>query len=433
MRTAAWFRIAASFLIAASFSIATAWAQTPPALTLSQAEAMAVQQHPQIAGARLNTQASAQVTREVKAGIYPQASVNATAVGSLSDSRIAAGFLNAGGLFSRVSAGVQLQQLVTDFGRTSNLVESSRAREQSLASTETFTRANILLAVDRAYFRALRSQALLRVANQTVASRQLVSDQVGELARNGLKSELDARFAAVNLADARLLAATAENEVREAFAELSNAMGLATPQTYQLMEAEIASSPEPDPAGLVTQALQNRQDLASMRFDLASARRLAEAERALKRPTISAAGVAGGTPAHEDRITNRYGAAGINVSIPVFNGSLFNARRTEAELRAEAASERVRDAEYRIGRDVNVAWLEANTAFQRIALTQQLLDQANLALDLAQSRYNLGLSSIVELGQAQLNQTSAEIQNLTSRYEFQSLSAVLRYQTGLLR
>jgi outer membrane protein len=56
-----------------------------------------------------------------------------------------------------------------------------------------------------------------------------------------------------------------------------------------------------------------------------------------------------------------------------------------------------------------------------------------MALDLAQGRYDLGLSSIVELTQAQLSQTSAEIQNLTSRYDYQAEFSALRYQAGLLR
>jgi hypothetical protein len=43
---------------------------------------------------------------------------------------------------------------------------------------------------------------------------------------------------------------------------------------------------------------------------------------------------------------------------------------------------------------------DANTAFQRMDVTRQLLDQANLALDLAQTRHKLGPGSIVELSQA---------------------------------
>ena len=409
------------------------FAQTPRKLTLQEAEALAVQSHPQIAGARLATQAAGQVIRETRSTLYPQVSASATAVGVVDNSRIAAGFLNAPNVLNRVAAGASLQQLVTDFGRTGHLVESSKLREQSQQAGEVATRASVLLDVDRAYFRALRAQGLVQTARETVTARQLVVDQVTALAQSALKSQLDVSFASVNLSDARLLLSTAQNEVQEAFSDLSTALGLAQPETFDLAEAVVATAPETDASGLIQQALQQRPDLSGLRLDRDAALQFAQAERALARPVVSGAAVAGGVPAHGNNLHGRYAAAGINVTIPVFNGSLFNARRTEAELRVQAASERLRDAQNRVAHDVNVAWLNTSNAFQRIGLTDQLLAQANLALDLAQSRYDLGLSSIVELSQAQLNKTSAEIQNLTSRYDFQIQSAVLKFQVGLLR
>ena len=412
---------------------ASAFAQAPRKLTLQEAEALAVQQHPQIAGAHLQTQAAGQVIRETRSAYYPQLSASATAVGALDNSRIAAGFLNAPNVLNRAAAGVALQQLVTDFGRTSHLVESSKLHEQSQESGEITARASVLLDVDRAYFRALRAQALVKTAEETVTSRQLVVDQVTALFQSALKSQLDVSFASVNLSDAKLLLSTAQNEVQEAFTDLSNALGLSGPQTFELAEAVVAAAPEPDASGLIQQALQQRPELSGLRLDRDSALQFAQAERALVRPVVSGAAAAGGVPAHDSNLQGRYAAAGINVTIPVFNGSLFAARRSEAELRAQAATERLRDAENRVAHDVNVAWLNTANAYQRIGLTDQLLAQANLALDLAQSRYDLGLSSIVELGQAQLNKTSAEIQNLTSRYDFQIQSAILKFDTGLLR
>jgi outer membrane protein len=410
-----------------------AFAQSPRTLTLQEAEAMAVQQHPQIAGARLQTQAAGQVIRESRASYFPQLSASATAVGAVDNSRIAAGFLNAPNVLNRVAAGVAVQQLVTDFGRTGHLVESSKLREQSQAAGEIATRASVLLDVDRAYFRALRAQALVKTAQETVTARQLVVDQVTALAQSALKSQLDVSFASVNLSDARLLLSAAQNEVQEAFSDLSNALGLAQPQMFELAEAAVSAAPELDSAGLIQQALDQRPELQSFRLDRDAALQFAQAERALARPVVSGSAAAGGVPAHDENLHGRYAAAGINITVPVLNGSLFAARRSEADLRALASAERLRDAQNRVAHDVNVAWLNANNAYQRIGLTDQLLAQANLAMDLAQSRYDLGLSSIVELGQAQLNKTNAEIQNLTSRYDFQIQSAILKFQTGLLR
>jgi phage gp37-like protein len=133
------------------------------------------------------------------------------------------------------------------------------------------------------------------------------------------------------------------------------------------------------------------------------------------------------------QVPGRYGAIGLNVNIPVLNGGLFRARRTEAELRAQSASQSIRDLENRVVRDVRVAWLGAQTAFERMSLTAQVLDQARLAVDLAQRRYDLGISSIIELTQAQLNLTSAEIDSATAKYDYQSQRSTLAFATGALR
>jgi outer membrane protein len=102
-------------------------------------------------------------------------------------------------------------------------------------------------------------------------------------------------------------------------------------------------------------------------------------------------------------------------------------------LKAKAAADNVSDLQNRIARDVRVAWLNATTAYDRMALTKQLLDQANMAQDLAQTRYDLGLGSMVELSTAQLNVTAASIAGANAQYDCQSQRVLLDYQTGALR
>ena len=80
----------------------------------------------------------------------------------------------------------------------------------------------------------------------------------------------------------------------------------------------------------------------------------------------------------------------------------------------------MRDLQNRVVQEVRIAWLDAKTSYQCLDLTGELLNQAAQALELAQSRYDLGLSSIVELSQAQLNKTSAEISSVrvtTARFK----------------
>jgi outer membrane protein len=393
---------------------------------------LAAKNHPQVSAAFLTALAANQVTIETRSAFFPTVFGSLTGAGAAKDSRITAGLLNNPSIFNRFAGGFAINQLVTDFGRTSNLAENARLRAQAEEQTAQATRAQILLQADRAYFAVLRAQAVLTVAQQTVSARQLVADQVTALAQSKLKSDLDVSFARVNLSEARLLLIDAQNEIRAAFAQLTAALGFQDEQTYELAEEPMPGAPPASLADLVAQGLRDRPELASSRLSRDAAQKFAAAERDLAKPTISAVGVAGGSPAHDSFITDHYSAAGVNVNIPIFNGHLFTARRAEADLRAQAQEQQVRDLENAIARDIRVAWLNANTAYQRLSVTDELLQQATLAQDLAQARYDLGLGSIVELSQAQLNKTSAQIASAEAKYDYQIQRSVLSYQIGAL-
>lgn len=272
--------------------------------------------------------------------------------------------------------------------------------------------------------------AVSKVAEQTVAARKLVADQIEALAASSLRSGLDVSFARVNSREAQLLLVQARNQRQASFAALSTALGVSQPATYELSDESLPAAPDDDSAALVARALRERPDVAAQRLAGEASLKFAEAERSLWMPSISLVGAAGFTPYHQIGLNDRYSAAGVNVTLPLANGNLFSARRAEAAFRAQAQDQMVKDLENRVTRDVTIAWLDARTAYQRLELTNQLFTQAADALELAQARYNLGLSSIVELSQAQLNRTRAEIEQTTARYEYQIRSAVLRFQGG---
>jgi len=268
------------------------------------------------------------------------------------------------------------------------------------------------------------------VAQQTVSARQTVADQVEALFKSKLKSQLDFSFANVNLAQAKLLLLDAENNENAALATLSMVLGYPRTQNFQLVEDTAAvASPPGNVDDLISQALAMRPEILSLEFQQQSAEKFHTAERDLLLPNVRAMGAVGDTPVRNPVLSNWYGAVGVNVEIPLFNGFQYSARAREASLREQAAQGRLLDLRNRISRDVRTSWLNANTAYQRVSVTQQLLDQANLALDLAQTRYSLGLSSIVELSQAQLQQTQAQISNAQAGYDYRLALAVLRYQT----
>jgi outer membrane protein len=420
----------AIFLFA--FAVASR-AQNVLTLTLADAQKLALQNNPQVAVSRYSADAAAQIPAEVGSAFQPTVFGSVSGTGADSGSRIAAGVLNSPVLYNHAGTGLTVNQLITDFGRTGSLVQSARLRAQAQEQTYQTTRAQVLLQTDRAYYNVLRAQSVLKVAEQTVSARQLVSDQVTTLQQSNLKSLLDVSFANVNLADAKLLLASAQNDIASAFAELATAIGLPAQTQFTLNEEPSPGVLSADVSPFIGEAIQKRPELSDLRLQLQAAESFEKAERDLWFPTIGVTGTAGFAPAGDPQIASRYGAIGLNVNVPVFNGGLFKARRSEAELRARAAAQSVKDLENRVIRDVRVAYLNAQTAFQRIGLTAQLLDQAAKALDLAQSRFDLGLSSIIELSQAQLNLTSAQIAGASAKYDYQIQRALLDYQVGVLR
>jgi len=417
-----------------AFTVLCGWSQPPARLTLQEAEQIAAKNHPAVDAALLTALAANQVTSEVRAARLPSVFASVTAAGAMDGTRLAAGGLNNPVIYNRVASGFTAGQVLTDFGRTSHLVAQANERAAARRDEAQATRAQVLLQVDRAYFAALRTRGVLTVAQQTVNARQVVVDQVTALADTQLKSGLDVSFAKVNLAEAKLLLSTAQNEAAASNAELSAALGYQQAQAFEIEDVPAPPELVIPLADLIATALHNRPDAAALREEQNAAQSFVRAERALRFPTVTALASVGLVPGSEqDQLRGRYGALGFNVNLPILNGHLYNSRKAEAEFRAQAAQKQVADLENRIARDVQVALLNVTTAHRRLDLTADLLNQATQALELAQTRYDLGLSSIVELTQAQLNQTSAQIASVTARYDYQLLRAVLSYQIGELR
>jgi len=400
-------------------------------LSVKDAEALALKNNPAISVARLNALASGQVTREVRSNLWPQAYGNLTAVDSRENSRITAGFLNNPSVYTRAAGGVTVSQLITDFGHTTNLVAGARLQARADEQSAAATKQDVLLAVDQAFYNSLQTHAVLQVAEQTVASRQLLSDQVSALTKSKLRSDLDLSFANVNLAQAKLLYLDALNNDKASMAALSAILGYPALETFELVnDAEPLAPPPVEVDPLIAEAFAKRPEILALEFQSESDEKVHRADHDQMYPAISALGAFGDSPVRDDVIYGPYAAVGVNVQIPIFNGFLFSAKSRESDLRTQATRQRLMDLRNRISRDVRTSWLAASTAFDRVNVSEQLLAQANQALDLAQTRYKLGLSSIVELSQAQLQQTQAEIGNAQAGYEYRLALSVLRYQTS---
>lgn len=399
-----------------------------PALTLHQAEAIALKNNPQITIGKLQALAAQQNVRETRAGLLPSAYLSVTGVQAHDSSRISAGGLNNPIIFPRAATGVTVNQLVTDFGRTNNLLSSSEYRAKAQDELATATSAQIILAVDEAFFNALETKALVSVAQGTLGARQTFVDKIQALTNAKLKSDLDLSFANVDVARGKLLLLEAVNNYDAALNSLSAVLGYQERQNFQPVEESKEVTPPPlDVSPLILQAMQQRPEVKALEDQVSGAEKFSYAEHDLWKPTISALGTTGIAPVRTPQLSSWYGAVGVNINVPIFSGYLFDARAKTAELQTEVTRQRLADLKNNIARDVRNSWQDTNRAYERLTVTRQLREQAALAFDLAQSRYNLGLSSIVEFTQAELQKTEADIASTDAEYQYRLTEIVLAF------
>ena len=209
---------------------------------------------------------------------------------------------------------------------------------------------------------------------------------------------------------------------------------------FELSDNDAPSPPPPpDVDVLINTALQQRPDLQALTFDEQAAEKFRRAQRDQLLPTISALGIAGASPVRPDCfggcfpnyfISSWYGAIGVNVNVPIFNGFLFTAQASEARYRANAATQSTRDLRDRVVRDVRTAWLATEHSISARGCGSRTLQRSRPGVESAQERYHLGLGSIVELSQAQLQQTDAAIGYVNARYQYRLSLSTLNFEIG---
>ena len=287
-------------------------------------------------------------------------------------------------MYERAAGGLTLSQMITDFGRTNNLVATAALRAKAADMNAVATADQIKLAVDEAFYNALQTFCLLKVAQQTVISattgvrpdHDAVPEQIAFAARRQLCRCQPGAGQASSAGCAEQLSGRAVGALRRFWATRRNNRSI-----WSTRETEL--KPPPDAVSqLEDEAFSNRPEIASQGYEYQAAQHFQKAERDLLLPDIEALGVVGRTPysstiAGVSPFTSWYGAVGVNVNVPIFNGFLYPARSREAGIRAQAANEQLRDLKDRIANDVRTSWLSAITAYNRIGVSQQFVDQTS--------------------------------------------------------
>ncbi|MEJ7138325.1 efflux transporter outer membrane subunit [Amphibiibacter pelophylacis] len=320
------------------------------------------------------------------------------------------------------SLGVSAAYEVDLFGRLANQTQAASA--QLLATTQAARTARIsLIATVAQSWTALQSdEALLRLARDTVKSRQDTLRLTQLKLKQGVVSDVDVQQAQSLVTSAQLSVTQQERAVRLDRSALRLVLGRDLPESAARAAADPASQKTallaPLKPGLPSSVLLQRPDIAQAEAQLRAADANIAAARASFFPSISLTATAGSASTSLRDLFDPVGwvwAFVPKLAVAIFDGGQRDIALKSQQVARNAAVTQYDKAIQTAFREVSDA-LTTDTSLQEQAQRQQqLLATSQAQLRLAQLRYNAGVTSFLELLDAQRSLSSAQQAIITTR------------------
>lgn len=394
-------------------------------LTLDEALATALKNHPQVVEARENVNSAEARTGQASASYYPQISIAAdwnkgrsflTALEQVRSTEVTTGAL-------------YLKQTIYDFGRTAGAVEAARHNREAAEKNLVVTRHDLVLRVKSAFYLLLAAQKQAKATAETVKAREEVYRQAQEFFREGIRPKVDAARAEANLFAARTAMIRAVNNEALARIELASAMGRAEVETRPLAEPPADGTGLPERQQAQLDAISNRPELQQLAALGSAARSALKSANSTYLPVLSGTASIGYADRDFPPGGNVWGA-GLNLTVPLFSGfsSVEQVREATANMRAvEARNSNLR---LQVAKEVESAWLGCQEASARVASTAKEVEAAEENRRLAEGRYQEGVGSIIEVTDAQSQALDAQTAQIQARYDYYTARAALDRAVG---
>ncbi|MGO9268399.1 MAG: TolC family protein [Candidatus Binataceae bacterium] len=420
-------------------------------LTLERAISVALQYHPRIRETAENVNAAAARVAEARSYLGPQALVVGEDLGSTFNGIGNANYYDPEGAFPRMTGrnhdlpsddftqssdinnnymgGLAVSQFLFDFGRRRGFVSQRGYEAASVSAAEQLAKLDLIFEVSQRYFGVLQDKQLIRVYEKALEQRQYHLHEAQVKATAGLRPQLDVYVTQAEVERAQLYLVDARNAYGDAKVALNNALGLSerAPE-YHLADILTYSPVTETVHPLIATALRLRPDMNELEDQAKALGAQIVQYKSDNYPTINALGgysaIGTGLPA-----ANNFNI-GVVITWPIFNSFLTTDQIAEVKARQRSAQYAIQDLQQQIILQVQTAFLDWQASLQRIELAQKALAASGAELELAEKRYEAGLSNIVELEDAQRHYTSDDAAYASALYGWSVTKAAVDKATG---
>ncbi len=416
--------------LAIALAAAPAAAPDTSPLTLERALELA-RATPQLAQAQASVMQAQGQVGIARSGFLPSASVSGRVGGTATN----LGAAPSSSLYATFGATLSVNQTIWDFGRTLGSYLAAREQERAARAGVDAAWNAVELNVRTAYYTVLATEALVAVADQTVASNQRQLDLAKGQFEVGQRPRFDVTTADVNLQQSLISQITAHDGVILTRIVLSQAVGQDVSKRPLVMPT-VPQDIDLDVPRLMAEALAARPDVRASGLQISAADQNLSAAKSAWYPILGASAgytwndsrypVAGGLPAPDSNSWNILGtltwpflAGGADMGrVDVQTGSLASAQASRDLLLLQVRT------------DVEQAATGVNEARARREVSRKLVTQAKENLELAEGRYQAGIGTIIDVTISQTSYTSAQAQEVKAAFDLASAWAQLQFAIG---
>lgn len=393
-------------------------------LTLDQALSIALAYHPSIAQASQSVVAASAQLRQTRAEYGPSVDASASYGRSTSNTKDTPASNTSTGSYR---AGVGLDLLIYDFGKTPAAVRQARLRQLAAEYNLQAARNDVAYNTRTAFFNLGMAQELVQVAEEAVHQYAVHLEQVRAFADVGRRIRYDVTKAEVDLGNAQLSLINARRDRTTARATLNRALGLAEEPDYRIADSPLDER-SAQPADLAAAARTKHPELLALQAQERVASGAVDAAVADLYPSLKLQAEYALSGAAFPLIWNWSGM--LQAAFPLFNSGRRTAAIDEAVTQLRTARARTADRDQQVYADIADAVGQLDSARQRRELAGLITRQAKESLDLINERYRLGKAAAVEVTDAQVTLTSAQADEVKARFEYQTAAARIKHAIG---
>ncbi|EGT5683103.1 TolC family outer membrane protein [Cronobacter turicensis] len=397
-----------------------AW-QTAPSeqlqaqLTIKEAILRAFARNPKIAQAAAQIRVGKANLEEAQSAWFPQVSLQGN-VGRnhRTDS--------SGSLNSNAAGGVNLKQLIYDFGKTGGSIDEQENLSEAYRFQLYDTLNQVGMQTLQAYLQVRRYQSLAAAAERNLTSLRSVQNMADLRAEAGLSTQSDVLQAQSRIAGMNATFEQYRAQARSAQAALSVLTGVVADTLPDLPE-DLLRQP------ITLKSLPYEQTnavRAAQAKQLAAEQRIRQAQ-AQHWPTVSVQ--AGRTRYQNDNANYWDDQVQLVVDAPVYQGGAVSARVEAAEGDRASARADVEASKLDINQKAATAWADLTGAQQRQRAGEQQIASAGHAREVYRDEYRLSKRSLNDLLSIEQDVFQADTLAITARYD--AWDAAVRYAAAV--